>query len=176
MAVGAALAACATKMREIPARPLVPRAPTAIVRDQQECDRAVTGKVKGPWLPGELEFAACMIARDYQTFVQVLDAPVEVRKASARARMAPARVLADLMACEHTVEAKVSMVEKIGRPAVTVIGFFFWPLGVGSTMAAPALHVQRRHDYALCMEPRGYVVTAWQPEPEPVSSRGDETQ
>ncbi len=160
---------CAVKVRDIPTRPMAQRPAVLVLRDQRECDRAVTGKVKGPWLPGELEFAACMIARNYQTFVQILDAPVEVRKASPRATLPAARVLADLIACERTVEGNITLAEKIGRPTVAFVGLFVWPVGVGSTMMSPALAGQRERDYTACMMPRGYVVLPWTPDVEPRS-------
>jgi len=72
-----AASGCAAKLREIPAHSLSKRSPEAVERDTKQCNKAVTGHLKGPWLGGELEFAACMIARNYQTFVQVLDAPLE---------------------------------------------------------------------------------------------------
>ena len=158
---------CAGKYRGIPVEPLTPRPPAVVERDQHECERAVTGAVKGSWLPGELEFAACMIARNYRAFVQVLDAATEVRKASTRARLSQARVLADLLACERSVEANVTLLEKIGRPTMIVAGLFFWPVAVGSATATTTLPLQRLRDYAACMTPRGYVVSAWQPSPPP---------
>jgi len=72
-----------------------------VARDTRQCDQAITGTLKGPWLGGELEFAACMIARNYQTFVQVLDAPLEVRRTSVRGGVSAARILNDLVACER---------------------------------------------------------------------------
>src|SRR5262249_26513736 len=158
---------CAAKLREIPAHSLVQRTPYVVERDTRQCEKAITGKVKGPWLPGELEFAACMIARNYQTFVQVLDAPLEVRKASVRNSVSRARVLSDLVACERIVSGHVSLLEKIGRPAVAVVGMLFFPIGFGTTAVSPALSIQRQHDYAACMQPRGYVVSRWKPDPSP---------
>jgi hypothetical protein len=168
--VAVAVAGCAGKYRGIPAEPLTPRPAAVVDRDLRECEQAVTGTVKGAWLPGELEFAACMIARNYRTFVQVLDAATEVRKASPRARVSQARVLADLLACERAVEANVTLLEKIGRPTMVVAGLFFWPVAVGSATATPAWPLQRLRDYAECMQPRGYVVSAWQPAPPPPPS------
>ncbi len=168
--VAVAVAGCAGKYRGIPAEPLTPRPAAVVDRDLRECEQAVTGTVKGAWLPGELEFAACMIARNYRTFVQVLDAATEVRKASPRARVSQARVLADLLACEREVEANVTLLEKIGRPTMVVAGLFFWPVAVGSAGATTTLPRQRLRDYATCMTPRGYVVTAWQPAPPPPPS------
>ena len=158
---------CAAKLREIPAHSLSKRTPAVVERDTRQCEKAVTGHLKGPWLGGELEFAACMIARNYQTFVQVLDAPLEVRKASVRNSVSRARVLTDLMECEYIVSGHVSLLEKIGRPAVVVVGMLFFPIGFGSTTMSPALAIQRQHDYSACMEPRGYVVSRWKPDPSP---------
>ena len=158
---------CAAKLREIPAHSMVQRTPYVVARDTKQCEHAITGKVKGPWLPGELEFAACMIARNYQTFVQVLDAPLEVRKVSVRNSVSRARVLNDLIECEYIVSGHVSLLEKIGRPAVAVVGMLFFPIGFGSTTVSPALSIQRQRDYTACMEPRGYVVSRWKPDPSP---------
>jgi hypothetical protein len=166
-AVAAAILGCAGKYRGIPVEPLTPRPLAAVERDHHECERAVTGAVKGAWLPGELEFAACMIARNYRAFVQVLDAATEVRKASPRSRVSQARVVDDLLACERAVAANVTLLEKIGRPTMVVAGLFFWPVAVGSATATTALPIRRLHDYAACMTPRGYLVTAWEPSPPP---------
>jgi hypothetical protein len=167
VAVAVVVSGCAGKYRGIPVEPLTPRPAAAVDRDQRECEGAVTGTVKGAWLPGELEFAACMIARNYRAFVQVLDAATEVRKASTRARVSQARVLADLLACERAVEANVTLLEKIGRPTVVLAGLFFWPLAVGSATATTTLPLQRLRDYTACMAPRGYLVSAWEPGPPP---------
>src|SRR5881628_1874285 len=113
--LAAATTGCAAKLREIPAHSLSKRTPAVVERDTRQCEDAVTGHLKGPWLGGELEFAACMIARNYQTFVQVLDAPLEVRRASLKGKVTSARVLNDLMDCEKFVSARITMVEKIGR-------------------------------------------------------------
>src|SRR5205085_1525567 len=119
--------------------------------------------VKGVWFPAELEFAACMIARNYQVYVQVLDASLEVKKAWLPGKMTTLRILADLTTCERLVERNVTVAEMIGRPAVVIAGVFFWPVSVGSMMASAKLAVNRQRDYKLCMEPRGYVVTPWEP-------------
>ena len=116
--LAAVTSGCAAKLREIPTHSLSKRSPAVVERDLHQCEKAVTGHLKGPWLGGELEFAACMIARNYQTFVQVLDAPLEVRRASLKGKVTSARVLNDLVACEQFVSARVSVVEKIGRPLV----------------------------------------------------------
>jgi hypothetical protein len=168
LAIAAATAlGCAGKYRGIPVEPLTPRPAEVVERDQRECERAVTGAVKGAWLPGELEFAACMIARNYRAFVQVLDAATEVRKASTRTRVSQAHVLSDLLACEQVVEANITLLEKIGRPTMVVAGLFFWPVAVGSATATTTLPLQRLRQYADCMTPRGYLVSAWQPQPPP---------
>jgi len=168
-----AASGCAAKLREIPAHSLSKRSPEAVERDTKQCNKAVTGHLKGPWLGGELEFAACMIARNYQTFVQVLDAPLEVRKASPRGHVSSARILSDLIACERNAADHVTMIEKIARPLVVAAGLVFWPLGFGATTAAPVLSGQRRRDYTACMEPRGYVVSAWKADPSPMPRAGE---
>ena len=158
-----ALAGCATKIRNIPNLALARQSTTVVERDQRECERAITGKVKSVWFPAELEFAACMIARNYQVYVQVLDASLEVKKAWLPGKMTTLRILADLTTCERLVERNVTVAEMIGRPAVVIAGVFFWPVSVGSMMASAKLAVNRQRDYKLCMEPRGYVVTPWEP-------------
>jgi len=173
MIMAVALSGCALKFRDVPARTLTQRSETVIERDHLQCDAVMMGKAKGAWLPAELEFAACMISRNYQAFVQVLDAPLEVRKASLATTMQPTRVLADLMACERAVQRNVTTIEKVARPAVMVAGLMFWPLGFGTSTAASALAVQRQRDYTACMTPRGYQVTLWRADPS-VSPRAEE--
>jgi hypothetical protein len=134
-------------------------------RDHRACQKAITGTLKGVWFPAEIEFAACMISRNYEVYVQVLDASVDVKRASLRGKVSAARVQADLVACEQKVREKVSMVEVIGRPTATVAGLFFWPVTIGNVAASTTLHVLRERDYAACMAPRGYVVTPWEPRP-----------
>jgi len=46
---------------------------------------------------------------------------------------------------------------------VAVAGAFFWPVSVGGMAASATLAINRQRDYADCMTPLGYVVTAWQP-------------
>src|SRR2546427_1443638 len=168
LALGCVLAAvtsgCGAKLREIPTHSLSKRSPVVVERDIPQCEKSVTGHLKGPWLGGELEFAACMIARNSQTFVQVLDAPLEVRRASLKGKVTSARVLNDLVACEQFVSARVSVVEKIGRPLVTVAGLLFWPVGFGASTASPALAGQRPRDYIACIEPPGYTISNWKSE------------
>ncbi len=165
LVLAVALVGCATKIRNVPNYALAKQSITVVERDQRECEQAITGKVRGVWFPAELEFAACLIARNYQVYVQILDASVEVRKASLPGRLSTLRILTDLTTCEHLVERNVSVVEKLGRPAVAIAGVFFWPASVGGMAASATLAVNRQRDYTLCMEPRGYVVTAWQPSP-----------
>lgn len=172
--VAAAIPGCSPLLRDIPTHTLGPRSSSVVERDTRQCENAITGHVKGPWLPSELEFAACMIARNYQTFVQVLDAPLEVRKASLSKKVTPARVLADLVECERIVEGHVSVIEMIGRPAAAVAGFIFWPISVGTSMVTPAFAIQRQRDYTACMKPRGYLVTLWKAEPSPPPPRARE--
>src|SRR5213080_3614541 len=160
--LAAATTGCAAKLREIPTHSLSKRTPAVVERDTRQCEDAVTGHLKGPWLGGELEFAACMIARNYQTFVQVLDAPLEVRRASLKGKVTSARVLNDLVACEQFVSARVS-----------VAGLLFWPVGFGASTASPALAGQRRRDYIACMEPRGYTISNWKSEPSAMPRQGE---
>jgi hypothetical protein len=160
-----ALTGCATKLRHVPNSALARQSSTAMERDQRACEKAITGTLKGVWFPAEIEFASCMISRNYQVYVQVLDASVEVKKASLRRKVPPARILTDLVACEQVVKEKVSIVEMIGRPTAVVAGVFFWPVSIGSMAASSTLHVYRQRDYAACMAPRGYVVTPWEPRP-----------
>jgi hypothetical protein len=161
------LAACATKLRNVPNHALAMQSTTVVERDRRECERAITGQVKGAWFPAELEFAACMISRNYEVYVQVLDASVDVRRASLRGKIASMRVLTDLMTCEQVVQGRVSVVEMIARPAVTIAGLFFWPASVGSMAAAAKLSVARQRNYTACMQPRGYVVTPWDAKTDP---------
>src|SRR5438876_9907210 len=106
--LAAVTSGCAAKLREIPAHSLSKRSPAVVERDIHQCERAVTGHLKGPWLGGELEFAACMIARNYQTFLQVLDAPREVRRTSLKGKVACALVRNDLVTCKQCVSGLVS--------------------------------------------------------------------
>jgi hypothetical protein len=159
------LTGCATKLRDVPHHALARQSLTAMERDHRACQQAITGTLKGVLFPAEIEFAACMISRNYEVYVQVLDASVDVKKASRRSKVSRARVLTDLVACEQTVREQVSMVEIIGRPTAAVAGVFFWPVTIGSIAASTTLHVYRQRDYTACMTPRGYVVTPWEPRP-----------
>src|SRR5690349_6180191 len=87
VAVGLGLTGCATRIRNVPVAPLALQSNGVIERDQRECEGAISGKLKGVWFPAEVEFAGCMIARNYQVYVQLLDASVDVRKASPKVRM-----------------------------------------------------------------------------------------
>ena len=167
MVTALGLTGCATKIRNIPNQPLNRQPPTVAERDQRECERAITGtlKGKGVWFPAEVEFASCMIARDYQVYMQVLDASVEVRKASLRAKMPQSRIVKDLVTCERTVSRNVTWTEKIVRPMVTVAGIFFWPASLGGMAASATVAVNRQRDYTDCMKPLGYAVTPWVPAP-----------
>src|SRR5262249_62121077 len=90
--LAAVTSGCAAKLREIPTHSLSKRSPAVVERDTRQCEKAVTGHLKGPWLGGELEFAACMIARNYQTFVQGLCAPLAVLHAPRRGTGTTGRV------------------------------------------------------------------------------------
>jgi hypothetical protein len=157
---------CATRIRNIPTQPLVKQTNGAAERDFRECEAAITGQLKGVWFPAEIEFASCMIARNYLVYVQLLDASVEVRKASVKAKIPPAQIQEHLVTCERTASKNLTWAEKIGRPVVAVAGAFFWPVSVGGMAASATLAVNRQRDYADCMTPLGYVVTVWQPRPE----------
>jgi hypothetical protein len=165
VALGVALATtgCATRIRNIPNHPLAKQSNAIAERDQRECEQAITGTLKGVWFPAEVEFAACMIARNYQVYMQVIDASVEVKRASLRTKTQPAAVLKDLVVCERTVSKNMTIGEKLGRAAVSVAGVFFWPASVGGMAASATLAINRERDYADCMKPLGYVVTPWTP-------------
>src|SRR6266850_8346823 len=168
----AALTGCATRIRNIPTQPLVKQTNGAAERDLRECEAAITGKLKGVWFPAEIEFASCMIARNYLVYVQLLDASVEVRKASVKAKTPPAQIQEHLVTCERTASKNLTWAEKIGRPVVAVAGAFFWPVSVGGMAASATLAVNRERDYADCMTPLGYVVSVWKPRPEEPTFRG----
>jgi len=163
--IGLVLTGCATRIRNIPTQALLKQTNGVAERDHRECEAAITGAVKGVWFPAELEFASCMIARNYQVYVQLLDASVEVRKVSPRVKIGSSQVLEHLMACERSASRNLTWAEKVGRPAVAVAGAFFWPVSVGGMAASATLAVNRQRDYADCMTPLGYVVTVWQPGP-----------
>ena len=163
LALVVALTGCATRIRNIPTQPLLKQTNGVAERDHRECEAAITGQLKGVWFPAEVEFASCMLARNYQVYVQLLDASVEVRKASVRAKVTPAQIQEHLVACERTAAKNLTWAEKLGRPVVAVAGAFFWPVSVGGMAASATLAVKRERDYADCMTPFGYVVTVWTP-------------
>jgi hypothetical protein len=154
---------CATRIRNIPTHPLTKQTNGMAERDHQECLRAISGTLKGVWFPAEVEFAACMIARNYKVYVQMLDASVYVSKASLRDRRTPARIQSHLVTCERAAARNLTLAEKIARPAVMVAGVFFFPVSIASMAASAQLAVVRQQDYADCMKPLGYVVTVWEP-------------
>ena len=158
-----ALAGCATKIRNIPVQPLVKQTNGAFERDHRECEEAITGKVKGVWFPAEIEFASCMIARNYQVYVQLLDASMEVKKSSPKSKMLAAQIQEHLVICERAASKNLTWAEKIGRPVAVVAGAFFWPVSVGGMAASATLAVTRQRDYTDCMTPLGYAVTVWKP-------------
>jgi hypothetical protein len=163
LALVVALTGCATRIRNIPTQPLLKQTNGVAERDHRECEAAITGQLKGVWFPAEVEFASCRLARNYQVYVQLLDASVEVRKASVRAKVTPAQIQEHLVACERTAAKNLTWAEKLGRPVVAVAGAFFWPVSVGGMAASATLAVHRQRDYADCMTPFGYVVTVWTP-------------
>ena len=153
---------CATRIRNIPTYPLVKQTNGVAERDHRECEAAITGMLTGVWFPAEIEFASCMISRNYQVYVQLLDASVEVRKASLGAKTPPALIREHLVMCERSASKNLTWAEKIGRPVVAAAGVFFWPVSVGGMAASATLAVHRQRDYADCMKPLGYVVSVWQ--------------
>ena len=165
VALAVALGGCATKIRNIPVQPLVKQTNGVAERDHRECEEAITGKVKGVWFPAEVEFASCMIARNYQVYVQLLDASMEVKKASPRAKIPAGLIQEHLVACERAAAKNLTWAEKIGRPVVAVAGAFFWPVSLGSMATSATLAVNRQRDYADCMTPLGYSVGVWTPVP-----------
>ena len=164
-----ATSGCATKLRTVPTQPLARQTDILVERDLHECETAITGTLKGPWFPAEVEYASCLISRNYQVWVQVLDASVELRKASLKARLTPARITNDMTECERYAQDQVTMAEIVGRPAVMMAGIFFFPAMLASLAASSTLVVFRERDYTACMEPRGYLVTPWRARP------GDQT-
>jgi len=166
VALSPALTGCATRLRNVPVQPLAKQANGVAERDHRECEAAITGTLKGVWFPAEVEFASCMIARNYQVYVQLLDASVEVKKASLRAKISAAQIQEHLVTCERAASRNLTWAEKIGRPVVTVAGAFFWPVSVGGMAASATLAVNRQRDYTDCMTPLGYTVTVWQPGPD----------
>jgi hypothetical protein len=161
LATAIATSGCATKLRNVPTQPLARQPEIIIDRDHHECEVAITGTLKGAWFPAEVEYASCLISRNYQVWVQVLDASVELRKASLKTKLTPARITSDMLECERYAQDQVTVAEMVGRPAVMVAGMFFVPAMLVGLAASSTLLVFRERDYAACMEPRGYVVTPW---------------
>jgi len=161
LAIAMVTSACATHLRNVPTQPMAKQPTTLIERDHRDCEAAITGTLKGAWFPAEMEYASCLIARNYQVWVQVLDASVELRKTSSRSKVPPSRILNDMLACEQFVQERVSVAEMVGRPVVAVASLFFWPAFLVSFTASSTLFVLRERDYTSCMEPRGYQVTPW---------------
>jgi hypothetical protein len=170
LAVAVALSGCATKLRNVPTQALARQSMKAVESDLRDCEYAITGNLKGAWFPAEVEYASCLIARNYQVWVQVLDASVEVRKASLKTKMSADRILGDMVTCEHFAQEQVTLAEKLGRPVAMAASVFFWPAFIASYAASATLFVYRERDYAACMEPRGYLVTPWRPNGEQVST------
>jgi hypothetical protein len=161
LAVGVAVSGCATTLRNVPTQALAKQPTTLVERDHRDCEGAITGTLKGAWFPAELEYASCLIARNYQVWVQVLDASVELRKTSLRSQVPPTRILNDMVACEQYARDQVTVAEMVGRPVVMAASAFFWPAFIANYAASSTLLVMRERDYARCMEPRGYQVTPW---------------
>ena len=161
LAVSLAMSGCATKLRNVPTQALAKQPVTIVERDHHDCEAAITGTLKGAWFPAEVEYASCLISRNYQVWVQVLDASVELRKASLKTKLTPARITSDMLECERYAQDRVTVAEMVGRPAVMVAGMFFAPAMLVGLAASSTLLVFRERDYATCMEPRGYVVTPW---------------
>src|SRR5262249_13670387 len=151
LATAIATSGCATKLRTVPTQPLARQSGIIVDRDLHECEAAITGTLKGPWFPAEVEYASCLISRNYQVWVQVLDASVELRKASLKARLTPARITNDMTECERYAQDQVTMAEIVGRPAVMMAGIFFFPAMLASLAASSTLVVFRERDYTACM-------------------------
>jgi len=162
---------CATKLRNVPTQALSKQPLTLVERDHRDCENAITGTLKGAWFPAEVEYAACLVARNYQVWVQVLDASVELRKASVWSKMSPARIESDMVACERYVQDQVTVAEIVGRPVMMAASTFFWPAFIASFAASSTLFVYRERDYSACMEPRGYRVTPWRAPADQVTQR-----
>lgn len=178
-------AGCASSMRNVPIRPLTRQTDGTMTRDSAQC--IVWTEAHPPDFPyaAELGYAACMIARHYQVYVQVgdgyqeyitmPDVRVEVRQASPRTHFSRTKVLKDLVECRRESLATVSIAERVGRTTGVLAGFVFPPAAVGSTTLAVTLIGPRERDYAACMDPRGYAVTRWEPqESVPESREGPE--
>ena len=116
LAVSVAMSGCATKLRNVPTQALSKQPVSVVERDHHDCEEAITGTLKGAWFPAEVEYASCLVARNYQVWVQVLDASVEMRKASLKSKIPPARIMSDMVTCEQFVQDKVTVAETVGRP------------------------------------------------------------
>src|SRR5262245_11862975 len=165
LAAAIATTGCATKLRNVPIEPLARQSDLVVERDLHDCEEAITGTLKGAWFPAEVEYASCLISRNYQVWVQVLDASVELRKASLKTKLTPTRITSDMVECERYVQDQVTIAELVGRPAVMMAGIFFFPAMLASLAASSTLLVFRERDYAACMEPRGYIATPWRARP-----------
>jgi hypothetical protein len=176
LAVAVALSGCATKLRHVPTQALAKQPLTAVESDHRDCEYAITGNLKGAWFPAEIEYASCLISRNYLVWVQVLDASVEVRKASLRTKMSADLILGDMVTCEQFAQDRVTLAEKVGRPMAMAASVFFWPAFIASYAASATLFVFRERDYAACMEPRGYLVTPWRANGEQVSTAPPEAR
>ena len=161
LVVAVGLSGCATKLRHVPTQALARQSLTAVESDHRDCEYAITGNLKGAWFPAEVEYASCLISRNYQVWVQVLDASVEVRKASLKTKMSADRILGDMVTCEQFAQEQVTLAEKVGRPVVMAASVFFWPAFIANYAASATLFVFRERDYTACMEPRGYLITPW---------------
>src|SRR5262245_27732028 len=134
-----ATSGCATKLRTVPTQALARQPEIIIDRDHYECEVGITGTVKGAWFPAEVEYASCLISRNYQVWVQVLDASVELRKASLKTKLTPARITSDMLECERYAQDQVTVAEMVGRPAVMMAGIFFFPAMLASLAASSTL-------------------------------------
>ena len=143
-AVAVALSGCATKLRHVPTQALAKQSLTAVESDHRDCEYAITGNLKGAWFPAEVEYASCLISRNYQVWVQVLDASVEVRKASLKTKMSADRILGDMVTCEQFAQDRVTLAEKVGRPVAMAASVFFWPAFIANYAASATLFVFRR--------------------------------
>src|SRR5262245_22434936 len=153
-----ATSGCATKLRTVPTQPLARQTDILVERDLHESETAITGTLKCPWFAAELEYASCLTSSSYQVGVQVLHPSLELRKASLKAKLTPARITSDMVECERYAQDKVTVAEMVGRPALMTAGIFFFPAMLASLAASSTLLVFRERDYTACMEPRGYLV------------------
>jgi len=84
-----------------------------------------------------------------------------------------ARILSDLIACERNAADHVTMIEKIGRPLVVRGRSRLLASRLRRDHGRARAVGQRRRDYTKCMEPRGYVVSAWKADPSPMPRAGE---